>query len=485
MGERKDDVARLERKWLVLGATIFGTFMAILDATVVNVALPTMQRVFGADVASMQRVVSFYSLALGIVTPLAGYAGDRFGLKRVYLASLGLFTLGSVLCAAAPNLPLLVAARVVQGLGGGGLVPLGIAFLFAAFPLEQRGAAFGVFGIPLIVAPASGPILGGAFVQYLDWRLIFLINLPIGLAGILCGRAWLPAMPARSAAPFDWRGALASSLAFGCLLSACSEVGAHAWTSAPVLGLLAAGGVALVAFCLVELRGREPVVDLRLFRDRTFALGNVVGWVSLVALFGAEFLLPLYLQELRGQTALRTGLLLLPLALAAGVCSPLSGLLYDRLGARPLLLVGFGLLVANTWQLSHLSLTTPLGAIAAILAFRGVALGISIQPTLNVALSVVQGAAVPRASSLTNASRQVAQAIGVAILATVLQAHLGGFPPNPARAMEGFRAAYQVTFGAAGAAWLLCLLLPTRRPAAVPVGEGAAVGAAKGEESEQ
>lgn len=185
-------------KWKVLISVIFGTFMVILDSTAVNVAIPTLQREFKAPIDQVDGVLTAYVLALGIVTPLAGWFAERFGIKRVYLTSLGLFVLGSALCALASSLPFLIAFRALQGIGGGMLAPLGISLLFGALPEKERGVAFGIYGIPLIVAPATGPVLGGFFVEYLSWHYIFLINIPIGIAGILLHRMYSKVNPSTS-----------------------------------------------------------------------------------------------------------------------------------------------------------------------------------------------------------------------------------------------------------------------------------------------
>src|SRR5579885_3102788 len=239
-----------------------------------------------------------------------------------------------------PSLPFLVAFRALQGLGGGMLGPLGISLLFGAFAEKERGVAFGLYGIPLIVAPASGPVLGGYFVQYLDWRYIFFINIPVGIAGILLGSFWLRESRRGTAARLDIPGVLLSTISFGTLLYAIQRGGSDGWTSQRILILLGVGIAAFIAFVIVELRVKEPLLDLRLFLRRTYAFANIVGWVSSIALFGAEFLLPIYLQTLRGRTPLEAGLLVLPLAISAGIVTPLAGALYNKVGGRWLIAFG-------------------------------------------------------------------------------------------------------------------------------------------------
>ena len=407
-------------KWKVLASVVFGTFMVILDSTAVNVALPTFQRVFSAKVDQVDGILTAYVLALGIVTPLAGWFSERFGIKRVYLVSLGLFVAGSILCAFAPSLPLLIAFRALQGLGGGMLGPLGISLLFGAFPERERGAAFGLYGIPLVVAPASGPVLGGYFVQYLDWRYIFFINIPVGIVGILLGSFWLRESRRGNAARFDIPGVLLSCISFGTLLYGIQRGGSDGWNSPRILMLLIIGAVTFIAFVIVELRVKDPLLDLRLFARRTYAFANIVGWVSSIALFGAEFLLPIYLQTLRGRTPLEAGLLVLPLAISAGIVTPLAGVLYNRIGGRWLIVIGSVLLALNTWELAHLTVDTPFTTVMMIVAIRGVALGCVLQTTLTTALMGLKPVQLPRASSLLNATRNIFQSFGIAVLGTIV-----------------------------------------------------------------
>ncbi|MBE3567155.1 MAG: DHA2 family efflux MFS transporter permease subunit [Thermogemmatispora sp.] len=414
-------------RWKVLFSVVFGTFMVILDATAVNVALPTLQHVFKVPVDQVDGVLTAYVLALGIITPLAGYLAERFGIKRMYLISLFLFVLGSVLCAFAPSLPWLVVFRALQGLGGGMLGPLGISLLFGAFPEKQRGLAFGLYGIPLVVAPASGPVLGGYFVEYLDWRYIFFINIPVGLAGLLLGFFWLRESRRGTAARLDLPGILLSVISFGTLLYAIQRGSSEGWTSARILTLLSIGLLTFAVFVVVELFRRDPLLDLRLFTRRTFTVASVIGWVSTIALFGAEFLLPIYLQSLRERTPLQAGLLVLPLAISSGIVTPLAGALYNRIGPRWLIFVGSLLLAVNTWGFAHLTLDASYTEIMALAAIRGVALGLTLQTTLTVALTGLKPAQLPRASSLLNATRNVFQSFGIAMLGTIVTHQLTAY----------------------------------------------------------
>lgn len=488
----------LEYKWKVLISVVFGLFMVILDATVINVALKTLQSEFHANINEVQWVISIYTLALGIATPLSGFLGDRFGAKRIYLLGLVLFVAGSLLCGistALPALPgpngnliLLIIFRAIQGIGGGIALPLGTAMLFGSFERKEQGLAFGIFGIVLVFAPAIGPLLGGWLVDQNLWQWIFYINLPIGALGLTLAALWLKEKRSPRQPKVDVLGILFSSVGFGSILYGASAAGEQGvgWGDTRTLTAFAVGAASLIAFAITELRVEEPLLDLRLFKIRNFIVANIVGWVGVIALFGAEFLLPLYLQILRGKSAFDTGLVLLPLAIAAGFSIPISGFIADKIGPRVLVVVGFAILAFNSWQLAQIDLNTDIGFIAFLLVIRGLALGLVIQNTNVAALRDVPLPKLARGTSLVNSTQQIIQAVGVAALATVLTSAItvkippqfasasgGSFdlsklPPVAQQAyhqfqsqyIDGLHSAYTVTLVIAIATTLLAMMLP-------------------------
>ena len=361
-------------KWLVLIAVVFGLFMVVLDSTVVNIALTKLQAVFGATLTGVQWVVTSYTLALTVSIPLFGYLADRYGTKRIYLLSLALFTIASGLCGLSWNIGSLVFARVLQGLGGGALLPLASAQLFAAFPTNERGRAGAYLGVPVLFAPALGPTLGGYIVEYLDWRLIFYLNVPIGIVGVLIGATVLREYRAAATRRMDWPGLILSSIGFATLVYGIGEAGADGWGSTKVLSFLAIGLISLLAMVVVELRAAAPLLDVRLFRDWNFAAGNLMTWTLQIALFGALFLLPIFLQGLRGLTPVQAGLWLLPSALATMVVLPIGGILVDRFGAKPIILIGAAALALTSYALSHLTLQTTFWTLPLWLLGRSVAI---------------------------------------------------------------------------------------------------------------
>ena len=433
-------------KWRVLASVVVGLFMVILDSTVINVALKTLQQHYSVTTNEAQWVISLYVLALGISTPLSGFLGDRFGIKRTYLSGLAMFVIGSFLCGIATALDfsatlgglklspltMLIIARAIQGVGGGIALPLGTALLFRTFPPREIGAAFGIFGIVLVFAPGVGPILGGWLVDHnlLSW--IFYLNIPIGAIGIAIGLNFLRETPGSRANRPDIPGIIFSAIGFGAILLGASLAGEQgsSWTDTRVISSLIVGVIGLAIFAFFELRARQPLLDLRLYGIPTFAIANVAALVGTIALFGAEFLLPLYLQILRGQTAFQAGLTLLPLALAAGVSTVVAGRISDRIGPRLPIVIGFLLIAFNTYQLSQITLTTDLKYIGFLLVLRGIAVGLIIQNSQVAALRDVPPARLNRATPLVQATRQTMQSVGVAVLATILTTAITVTIPN-------------------------------------------------------
>ena len=511
----------LEQKWKVLISVMFGIFMIILDSTIVNIAFPTLRRVFGASLADAQWVISIYVLALGITTPVSGYLADRFGIKRVYLLGLAIFAFGSFLCGIAPSLGLLIAARALQGFGGGIAQPLGPAQLYRAFPPKEQGTALGIFGIALVVAPALGPILGGWLVDINLWRAIFFVNVPIGIIGVILGSDFLLDFRIDGKPLFDPFGLLTAIIGFGAILYAASIAENFGWGGPFTLLALGFGFVILIVHASIELRvAKEPMMNLRLFLNPTFLIAALVGYIATIALFGAEFMMPIYLQAFRGRTALDAGVILLAVAATSAIATPSAGRLYDKIGPRAIMVVGFLILCINTWQLSLIQGTTPISYIVILLAFRGLAIGLTLQTSYVAALSSIPLDVLPRGSSLLNSTRFVVQAVSVAALATILVSFLSpdiqvlqnkmqdelvnvttpyglcetpgvasqnNFPPGTLaslsslpqtaigaaktkilstlqlacdQSMQGFDAAYQLTFYASIAALILAAFLP-------------------------
>src|SRR6266487_35111 len=412
-------------KWVVAGVVIIGVFMSILDQTIVNIAIPRLQTAFGADIHSVQWVLTAYILTQGIVTPTAAYFSERFGIKRFYIVSLAAFTIGSALCGIAWSLPVLIFFRIVQGAGGAALFPLSITLLFREFPPQERGTAMGFFGIPALLAPALGPTFGGYLVTYADWQAIFYINVPIGIIGVILASIYLRDAAAELRTRFDFPGFFFAAVGLGTLLFALSDATTDGWGSAKVIGFLAAGIISLAIFVVVEIMAvrqeKQPLLDLRLFGNGPFRASIIASVFVIFSLFGGIFLFPIYLQNIRGESAFQAGLILLPQALASMVAVLVGGRLVDRFGVRAIMIPGLLVLAIATWQLSYITIYSPYGWIQLMLVLRGLALGASIQPLTVAGLAEIRPRQLAQASSLNTVARAVSSSLGIALLATLVQ----------------------------------------------------------------
>jgi EmrB/QacA subfamily drug resistance transporter len=407
--------------WLSLLVVVVGTFMAILDSSIVNVALPKMMTVFSASTDQISWVLTGYMLTMGIVIPLTGYLGDTFGYKKLYIFALTVFTIGSAFCGLAWSTNAMVVARVFQGIGGGMIMPVGMAMIFQTIPLGKRGMALGIWGISAMAAPAIGPTLSGFIVQYLDWRLIFTLNIPVGILGVTLAFFILRETPIIPNKKFDMGGALTVAIGLFALLYGLSKVSTDGWNSATVIVLLTTALIFLTSFVLIELSHSDPLIDLRILKYLPFTLSMLISVITTFAMFGGVFLIPLYMQNLRGLTAMETGLLMFPSAIATGIMMPISGRLFDRYGAKWLTISGLSILIVSTYALTRLSIDTSTDYIKLILIIRGIGIGLCMMPTQTSGMNAIPLNLTGRASALSGTIRQVVGSIGIAVISTIVQ----------------------------------------------------------------
>jgi EmrB/QacA subfamily drug resistance transporter len=400
--------------WQALIVIALSAFMVILDTTIVNVALPRIIQVFQSNVSTGQLVLAGYMLALAVVVPASGYLSDRFGAKRTYLMTIVLFTLGSALCGLAPSMEGLIVFRVIQGLGGGMLMPLGMSILFQVAPPSQRGTMMGIFGLPLLIAPMVGPTLGGYLVEYVDWRPIFTLNVPVGVLAAIAAWFILRETPTREGTRFDWAGFILSATSFSTAMLALE------WDAPHVMILLLIAATTFPCWIVVELAQEQPLLDLTILRHRTYAVAMMVNFVATTAMFSSMFLLPLFLQNVRGLGAMEAGLLLLPQALAAAIMMQISGRLLDRFGPKLVVIPGLLILAFATWRLSGLDLNTSDTTIRTTLFIRGLAMGMVMMPVTATSMDAIPRHLIPRATALQNVLRQLFAAFGTGMFATIL-----------------------------------------------------------------
>jgi EmrB/QacA subfamily drug resistance transporter len=428
-------------------------FMNIMDATVVNVALPTLSRDFAVPLASVSGVVTAYLVALAVAMPASGWVGDRFGARPVMIGAIGLFTLASALCGTAMSLPELVAFRAVQGIGGGLLIPVGMAMLFRTFPPAERIRANRLLIVPTLLAPALGPVLGGLLVQGLSWRWIFFVNLPVGAAALLFGVIFLPGGSAHPAGRFDLPGFALAGAGFPLFMYALSTGSSSGWASLEVLGTAVPGAALLAGFAVVELRVAEPMLRLGIFSDRLFRVTNLQLTFAGAGFVGTLFLVPLLLQNGLGFTALHSGASTFPEALGGMIGVQVTSRLYPRVGPRRLMIGGMCGTVITIGGMAFAGPSSAPWLIPALMFCTGCSFGFAIAPSQAAALATVSAADTGHASTLLNTLRQAGGAAGVALLGAVLAVL------RPGRLdLSGFRVAFVV----AAVAMLLAAVFSSR-----------------------
>jgi EmrB/QacA subfamily drug resistance transporter len=439
---------KLEYKWLVGIIYVLALFMDLLDMTITNVAIPTLAQEFDASTTTIEWVITGYLLSLALFIPVSGWLGDRFGTKRTFMTALTIFLTGSFLAGMAWDVESLIAFRVLQGAGGGMLTPVGMAMLFRAFPPSERAAASAVLAIPITVAPALGPLLGGYLVEYQEWRWIFFINIPVGLIALMAAAVFLREEVQESAGSLDVWGFGLSGIGLVSLVYALSEAGTHGFDNSNVMLFGLIGLAVLAIFTIVELRTREPMIDVRLLGDRLFGSSNFVLLVGNASIMGAFFLLPLYLQSQKGLGAFDVGLIIFPMAVGVAVMSQPAAKLYPKVGPRRMMLIGFAGNMLMTALLALVDYGTSDWLIAGNMFVRGLFFGLLIIPIQAATFATIKPEAMGRASSLFSVSRQVAASLGVAVFATVLTNQLGSHDAvlgDPAT-RDAALAAFQDTF---------------------------------------
>ncbi len=413
--------ARSSGGWGVpLAVLIVGMFMSVLDISIVNVAIPTMQRDFSATTEQIQWVENAYSLALGVVVPVSAWLSGKFGPGRVYVLCLLGFAAGSALCGLAWNLDSIVAFRVLQALPGGILPVVTLTIVYRIVPPERIGAAMGMYGLGIIVAPAVGPTLGGYLVEYVDWRLIFFINVPVGILGTVAAVMLLPRFGPTSVGRFDVLGFVTVATGLVSLLLALTEGQSWGWTSYRILILFAASLVMLALFVTIEIEVDHPLLPVNVFRHWAYTNSLLLVSVLSVGLFAVLFYIPLLLQQARGLGAFDTGLLLLPQALVMAVIMPSAGLLYDRIGPRWPATIGLAIVAVGTYMLTDVTLDSSNTKVVWLLAARSVGMGLAMMPIMTGGIAAVPADEVDGAGAFNTVAQRAAAALGLAALTSLV-----------------------------------------------------------------
>ena len=416
----------------ILAAMLFGMFIAILNQTLLNVALPKINTEFNISASTGQWLMTGFMLVNGILIPISAFLFNKYSYRKLFIIGLTLFTLGSLVCAISFNFPIMMSGRVLQAIGAGILMPLGSNVIVTIFPPEKRGVAMGTMGIAMILAPAIGPTLSGYIVQNYDWNVMFYGMFFIGIIAIVIGLFWFKLYQSTTNPKADIPGIIYSTIGFGSLLYGFSEAGNKGWGSTEIVTMFIVGTVFIIFFILRELRMKAPMLSLEVLKYPTYTLTTVINMIVMMSLYGGMILLPLYLQNLRGFSALDSGLLLLlPGALVMGALGPVAGKLLDTIGIKPLAIFGIGIMTYATWELSKLNMDTTYLHIMWIYIVRSFGMAFVMMPIMTAGMNALPPRLISHGNAFVNTMRQLAGSIGTAILVTVMTTqqtnHLSAF----------------------------------------------------------
>ncbi|HDD6707998.1 TPA: DHA2 family efflux MFS transporter permease subunit [Staphylococcus aureus] len=415
----------------ILAALLFGMFIAILNQTLLNVALPKINTKFNISASTGQWLMTGFMLVNGILIPITAYLFNKYSYRKLFLVALVLFTIGSLICAISMNFPIMMVGRVLQAIGAGVLMPLGSIVIITIYPPEKRGAAMGTMGIAMILAPAIGPTLSGYIVQNYHWNVMFYGMFIIGIIAILIGFVWFKLYQYTTNPKADIPGIIFSTIGFGALLYGFSEAGNKGWGSVEIETMFAIGIIFIILFVIRELRMKSPMLNLEVLKFPTFTLTTIINMVVMLSLYGGMILLPIYLQNLRGFSALDSGLLLLPGSLIMGLLGPFAGKLLDTIGLKPLAIFGIAVMTYATWELTKLNMDTPYMTIMGIYVLRSFGMAFIMMPMVTAAINALPGRLASHGNAFLNTMRQLAGSIGTAILVTVMTTqttqHLSAF----------------------------------------------------------
>lgn len=464
---------------------VLGTIMAILDTTIVAVALDTLAKDFHVSISTIQWVTTGYLLALAVVIPVTGWAVHRIGAQPLYITSLALFITGSALCGLAWSATSLIFFRILQGIGGGMILPVGQTIMARTAGPKKMGQVMGIIGVPTLLGPILGPVIGGAIVTNISWRWIFFVNVPIGIVALFLAARFLKPSERDKSHRFDLMGFLFLSPGLALLVYGLSEVCNEGGFSSTSVRLSLAIGIALtIAFVLRSLRAKEPLMDMRLFKNRTFSIASICIFLTGATLYGTMFLLPLYYQVVRGESPWMAGLLMAPQGIGAALMMRKAGIWSDRYGARRVVPIGMAILALGTFAYTQVSGTTSYALLASALFVRGIGLGLGMMPVFAASYRDLSHDQIPRATTATNILRQVGGSLGVAIFAVVLQTQIAHRLPTagpgvlgatgvaipPAivdKLAQAFATSFWWSFGTCVIAIIPALLLPSA-PALAP-----------------
>ncbi len=399
---------------------MLGMFLSVLNQTLLNVAIPHLITEFNVTATDAEWLLTGYLLVNGILIPLSAYLIERFGMRTLFIVAMAFFTGGSIICGIAPAFSILLIGRILQACGAGILMPLGMVTILALFPPEKRGRGMGIFGLGIMFAPAIGPTLSGWILEHYGWRLLFNGIAPLGFIVLVLSLFLLKNIQQiNRERKLDVLGTILSTIGFGALLYGLSEAGSKGWDDEIVVITLIAGFLSIILFVLQQLRSEQPMLDFRIFRYGIFTLSSIISMIITVGMFGGLFLVPIYLQTLRGYTPLESGLLLLPGAIIAGILQPVSGIVFDKVGPRPLAIIGMLITLITTYEFTNLTLGTSYLFIMVLYSVRMIGIGILMMPITTAGINQLPNKKNAHGTALSNTSRQISGSIGISLITTI------------------------------------------------------------------
>ena len=426
------------RKWWTLAAVSFGLFMIMLDNTVVNVALPSIQRDLGADLSELEWVVAGYALTFAALMLIGGKIGDAYGRRLIFIIGIVIFTLASLWCGLANSGEALIAARVVQGAGAALMNPASLSIIAATFPPRQRGTAIGIWAGVSALALAIGPLAGGLLTEHLGWNWIFFVNIPVGIAGVAASLLLIDESRDETHVRLDVPGLATSAVGLFALTYGLIEANSYGWTSARIVGSFIVAVVSLVVFVLLERHQRDPMLPLELFRNRTYSGANIVLLLVALAMFGVFFFVSLYMQNILGFSAVQTGAAFLPMTVLIILIAPIAGRTTDRIGSRAFMTIGMCLVAAQLLYFSQLGADATFWNLLPGLLVGGAGMAMTMTPSAAAATRAVPVDKAGVGAGVLNACRQVGGSLGIAVMGAIM-AHAAGGLTTVEGFMDGFQ----------------------------------------------
>lgn len=449
----------------VLIILLFGTFLSFLNQTLMNVALPSVMKDFDITAAQGQWLSNGYMLISGVMIPATAFLIDRFKTRHLYLTSMIVFTLGTFIASISINYPMLIAGRMIQALGAGPISPLMTVVIMNMFPVQSRGKAMGFIGLAMNFAPAIGPTLSGWIVQSYDWRSIFYVILPLGIINILVAVFALKNFGEQTYPKFNFLGIVLSTIGLGTLLLGFSNAGDKPWLTFNVAGFVLIGLVVTGLFIYQQTHTKLPMLNFSVFKHRIFTLSSITNFVVIMGLYGGMILLPLYIQNVRGVSPMTSGMVLLPGAIIMAIMSPITGALYDRIGARYLSFTGLIILSIGTFMFTLIDMNTTVIYLAIMQGVRSFGLGLALMPIQTDALNDLPLELMSHGSAMYNTIRQIAGSLGTALLVTIMSISTSNFAAENVgisieeATLHGIQIAYIVVTAISVVAAIMCLKL--------------------------